>query len=358
MFERELPPVGRLHLARRVVGLQQLIDAHWHLPSADPGQRPISEGLLLRHAGKLAFQSVKKLLGLLEAVTDLAIILDSESYFVRPCAFASRVRNATAVLYVDQGKHSTPLTRERFHNGVQRAGVYFTRSILNRSGTTERQIPPHMWPTWVGLIVTYQWVVRLHTVRALMRDHGSALFVALYMPESSRVLANASAAPTPFFFVENLIYVYESLRLSLEGCSPSATQLGRADSNDSESQPLTGSTGPPPADFVNVNGLFAACTRCNREFFWSTARLDKTSHRNVLDRLYKQHRFFTYTVKAHDDVWPHMKDASRVQRTNQDIIETWPQIEMLTSTPHAFAASAHNSTERTQSQRHTPLPDG
>lgn len=63
-FQRAIPLDGT---DRRVVGMQSLLDVHWHRGEG----RPITEGMMFRR-GLFAYQSAKKLLGMVAAQTELA----------------------------------------------------------------------------------------------------------------------------------------------------------------------------------------------------------------------------------------------------------------------------------------------
>lgn len=92
--------------------------------------------------------------------------------------------------------------------------------------------------------------------------------------------------------------------------------------------------------FYDLTKLLGACVRCNGDLFWRTVSVDQPSHRAFLDSLFHEHRFFSYTVKAHEEMWPHIRGAGSIERANRKIIHDWPQIELMTSTPRAFNVSA------------------
>ena len=132
-----------------VQGFQPLIDKY------NPTGSYLSEGELLL-AGKVKFQSIKKLLGLLESTTDLTMLIDSESYFVRPIHFAQAVHAGNTVMYT-----------WRTSNPTQREAMGVSASVLGLSGETP----------WIGLVgAVYQWIFPTAMVRDVYARFGSAIF--------------------------------------------------------------------------------------------------------------------------------------------------------------------------------------
>ena len=89
--------------------------------------------------------------------------------------------------------------------------------------------------------------------------------------------------------------------------------------------------------FVNMEPRIAACGRGTpAEHFWSAVDLHRDEHGQLLELLYREYGFFTYTVKLH------RKDASadetrRIVAANARVVARFKEIELLSSTPLQFS---------------------
>lgn len=219
----------------RVDGLQALLDA---FAGARADVRMTEASLLA--CGKVAFQSVKKLLGLVSARTELAMLLDSESYFVRPCPFVDRVLNSTTVLYA-----------RRTDNPIQAEAMATALTILDLDGRAWTGRAP-----LVGMVVAYQWVFRPEVARSLL--------------DGVRLDKLASAKRV---FIEPILYNFWRFN---------ASSLLR--------------TGGDRVSFVDVTeGLRGVRSA---EHFWIHADYDRPQDHALLHRLYDDFGFFTYTVQG------------------------------------------------------------
>ena len=105
----------------RILSLHELLK-RYNAPLTD-------ESKLLQQYGKVTLQSLKKLLGLLDASTRYGILLDSESYFIRPCPLLTRVMAADHVLYI------SPFSPE---NPQQEAAMRLAEGMLGGGGGEQR----------------------------------------------------------------------------------------------------------------------------------------------------------------------------------------------------------------------------
>ena len=260
----------------RILSLHELLE-RYNAPLTD-------ESKLLQQYGKVTLQSLKKLLGLLDASTRYGILLDSESYFIRPCPLLTRVMAADHVLYI------SPFSPE---NPQQEAAMRLAEGMLGGGGEQR---------SWVAQVITYQWVVQPEAVQRLWREElesGHKLFSQLEY----------------FFMVEQLIYTY-LMRLS----AASAAEPQSVDA-----------CGSKPPQFINMRPSIPPDMPA--EHFWGVANVHNNTHLALLSSLYSDHRFFTYTVKLHRKDAASAKETASISRANQKIVERIKAIELLTSTP-------------------------
>jgi hypothetical protein len=102
---------------------------------------------ILESFGRATFQSLKKLIGMLHARASVSLLLDSESYFVRPCGLK--------VLVAEFMAHPFVFMSREFDNDAQRRAISLANSILGAEGSAEGQAVSE---ELLGIIIAYQWI--------------------------------------------------------------------------------------------------------------------------------------------------------------------------------------------------------
>jgi len=152
----------------RILIFKDLFDKYFNMD--------LDENEFLKKAGHVTFQSIKKLVGLLESRNDLIFLTDSETYFIRPCFIIEDCLKTSSVFY-----------SKKLENETQHKAVSLANKVLQ---------PTKFNGLWIGLIFSYQWIFSKSDINLFFDNYGS------------RILKNIIVDLETFFFIELTIYQF------------------------------------------------------------------------------------------------------------------------------------------------------
>jgi len=136
------------------------------------------ENVFLKKKGPNVFQSLKKLLGMLESETDDIFLTDSETHFIRAISLITEITKfKKTVLYTF--KHE---------NNVQTIVVEITRKIL--------ECDVNISLPYVGMVFSYQWCFRKEDVFSFFNRYRQRLVDIVILTQ------------LPYFFIEHTFYSF------------------------------------------------------------------------------------------------------------------------------------------------------
>jgi len=135
----------------------------------------IDENIFLKKYGSNIFQSLKKLLGMLECEDDNIFLTDSETQFIRNIHIEKEFENTKTVLY-----------SYKYENNTQIAVSHVNNKILG----TDKKTP------LIGFTFSYQWLYKKNIISTVFESCKTNIIKYVLEDDSY------------YFFIEDLIYKY------------------------------------------------------------------------------------------------------------------------------------------------------